>query len=137
MGFLLSNAMIRILVGFLVVGGAVYLYEQPKTDPSCAHISHFPNRSDVFQCPAGLNTVVLNDTVPSYATVATDVQTEAWLTKIGDDESLSTLRKNLGAPAVLGSDAFLAVGSGNGLVYINSKTRFLLTIVWANHAPPR
>ena len=138
MGFLLSNTFLKVWIGLAFVVGAVGIYNAPSGNSSpCVTISKYPNRSEVWQCPKGLNTAWLADHkgYPVFTTVSTDVQTEAWLTKAGDTETVKTIRKNLGAPVVLGPGAFMAVGTGEGLIYIQSKTQFLLTIAWSQNVP--
>lgn len=132
MGWMYSSRTIKVLVGAAVVVAIVGLTNQPSGGVACTSISYFPNRSAVFQCPAGLSTVVLQDhkAIPIWTTVTTDQQAEAWLTTVGDSETLKTLRAHLGAPVVLGNGAFMAVSSGQGLVYVDAKTSYLLTVVW-------
>jgi hypothetical protein len=127
-----SNTLIKILFGSALVITAVGLYFQPIGDVPCSTIAHYPNRSEVFSCPAGLSTVVLRntDSIGVYTTITTDTQTQAWLTVEGDSETLKTFPVRLGAPAILGPGAFLAVGNGRGLVYVDGKTKYLLTVVW-------
>jgi hypothetical protein len=134
MGWITSTRTIKVLIGVAAIVAVVGLNNQPGGSTPCTTISNYPNRSAVFECPPGLSTVWLRDTtaVPIWTTVTTDKQAEAWLTKPGDNETLKTLRKNLGAPVILGGNgyAFLAVSSGSGLVYVEAKTRYLLTVVW-------
>ena len=135
MGFLTSNLMIKILAGSAIVVAVVWQVEKPVTDKACAEIENYPGRSAVYQCQSGLSTVFLwnNTGVRHYASVTTNVQTEAWLTTRGDNETLKTLPVRLGAPVVLGPGAFMAVGNGTGLIYVSSKQQFLLSVAW-DHA---
>jgi hypothetical protein len=133
-GFLLSNLMLKILIGLAIIGSVVYEYEKPPGDVPCVSISHFPNKSDVFECPKGLSTVVLTNSTGKdiFTTLTTSARAEAWLTVVGDDETVKTLRTRLGAPVILAPGAFMAVSTGKGLVYINAPEKYLLTVVW-NH----
>jgi hypothetical protein len=133
MGIIWSNGFIKVLIGLAVIIVVVGTYETPRTDNPCVVISKFPNRSEVFQCPAGLSSVVLRNDNPIgvYTTVSTDVQTSAWLVPVGTSATPKTL-ENLGPAVILGAGAFLAVGNGRGLVYINGKNKYLVTVVWDN-----
>lgn len=133
MGILWSNGFIKVLVGLAVIIVSVGVYMTPKTDNPCVTISKFPNRSEVFECPPGLSSVVLSTANPIgvYTTVSTDVQTSAWLVAVGTSATEKTLSK-LGPAVILGPGNFLAVGNGKGLVYIDGKTKYLVTIVWDN-----
>ena len=142
MGFLLSNTFLKVIIGIAIVVGAVGIYSAPKdSSQPCVTIANYPNRSMVFQCPKGLNTAWLADNkgYPVWTSVSTDVQTLAWLTAAGDNETLKTLtvQKKLGPPVVLGRGAFMAVDNGAGLIYIESKTQFLLTIAWSQNVPTK
>lgn len=132
MGFLISNLMIKILLGIAIVGSVVWAYEKPQGDSPCVTISNYPNHSEVFQCPAGLSTVNLQNTTGRdiFTTITTDVRTEGWLTTIGDGETVKTIRKNLGPSVVMAPGAFMAVANGKGLVYVESDVKYLLTVVW-------
>jgi len=132
LGFLWTNAAIKILVGILVVGTVVYYNTQPSTTKECSRVSYVPNKSAVFNCEAGFNVASLRNPykIPIYTTVTSSVKAEAWLTNNGDDEKAKTIRKRLGPPVVIGPGAFMAVGSGEGLVYIRASQRFLLSVVW-------
>jgi hypothetical protein len=133
MGIIWSNGFIKVLIGLAIITVVVGTYETPKTDNPCVTISKFPARSEVFQCPPGLSSVVLRNDNPIgvYTTVSTDVQTSAWLVALGTKATPKTL-DNLGPAVVLGPGAFLAVGDGKGLVYINGAKKYLVTVVWDN-----
>ena len=132
LGFLWTNATIKILVGILVVGSIVYYDTQPDSTVACSRVSYVPNRSIVYNCMAGFSAASLKNPykIPVYTTITSSVRSEAWLTSIGDVETAKKIRKSLGAPVVIGPGAFMAVGSGEGLVYIQSSQRFLLSVVW-------
>jgi hypothetical protein len=132
-GIIWSNTLLKILVGMAVITVVVGVYMSPPTSQPCVSISKFPNRSQVFQCPKGLSSVILRNDNPIgvYTTVSTDVQTQAWLVEVGTKADEKHLDK-LGSAAILGPGAFLAVGNGKGLVYIEGKTSYLVTIVWDN-----
>jgi hypothetical protein len=135
MGIIWSNTLIKVLVGLAIIITVVGTYETPPSSVPCVTISKFPNRSEVFQCPKGLSSVVLSNQSPVgvYTTISTDKPTQAWLTAVGTSATEKTLNK-LGAPVVLGPGAFMAVGNGKGLVYVDSKTSYLLTVVWDEKA---
>lgn len=135
MSIIWSNTLIKVLVGMAVIIVAVGTYLSPPTEQPCVTIAKFPNRSQVFQCPKGLSSVLLQDNNPIgiYTTVSTDVQTSAWLVNVGTKADEKHLGK-LGPAAILGPGAFLAVGNGKGLVYIDGPTKYLVTVVW-NNAP--
>ena len=138
MRLFLSNTFLKIWLGVLVIAGVVGLYAAPVSGTvPCSRVSDYPDHSEVFQCHKGLNAAVLTNMrpYPVFTTISTDVQTQAWLTKIGDGETVKTLQKNLGYPVVLGPGAFMAVSNGAGLVYIVSKTQFLLTVAWSQDVP--
>lgn len=136
MGLIWSNTVLKILIGAAVIIIAVGIYFQPSGDKPCSQVSFILNHSAVFSCPLGLSTVSLRAVHPVYASVTTNVQTEAWLTAYGDTETLASLPKRLGAPAILGPGAFLAVGNGQGLVYISGKSPFLVSVVWDAPSAP-
>ena len=139
MSILYSNLLLKILIGAAIVSAVVALNQAHSNITPCVTISNYPDHSVVWQCPRGLNTAYLTNMRPYsvFTTVSTDVQTEAWLTKAGDDETVKTLtvQKKLGVPVVLGPGAFMAVSNGTGLIYIYSKTQFLLTIAWSQDVP--
>ena len=131
MRLLFSNLMIKVLVVAALICAVLSLDQAHGNEKACVSISKFPMRSEVWQCGPGLSTVFLSDTmgVPVYTTVTTSVQTQAWLTKVGDVETAQTLRKKLGVPSILAPGAFMAT-YGTGLVYVLSREKFLLTVVW-------
>lgn len=132
MGFLVSNLMIKILVGIAVVGTIVY-YQQPHGgDMPCVGIEKVPGKSAVFQCPAGLSTAFIHDPYPYpvSTTLTTDEVTQAWLTNVGDNETLKTLNDgHLGKASVLKPGSFMSV-NGTGLVYIYGKSKYLLSVAY-------
>ena len=132
MKILTSNLMIKILVGLAVVVGVVAVNQQSSNMRACSRVSFDPNHSAVFECDAGFSVANLKNPyhIPVYTTVTTTIRSEGWLAQIGDSETLKTIRKNLGAPVVLGPGAFMAVANGEGLVYVNCPKRYLLTVVW-------
>lgn len=133
MGIIWSNTLLKILVGMAVITVVVGVYMSPSNSQPCVTIAKYPNRSEVFQCPKGLSSVILKNDNPIgvYTTVSTDVQTQAWLVNIGTKADEKHLSK-LGTADILGPGNFLAVGNGKGLVYIEGKTKYLVTIVWDN-----
>lgn len=135
MGIIWSNTLLKVLIGMAVVTVVVGVYMSPPTNQPCVTISKFPNRSAVFQCPKGLSSVRLDNQSPIgvYTTITTDKQSEAWLTTLGTSVTEKTVH-NLGPASVLGPGAFMAIGNGKGLVYIDSKTSYLLTVVWDEKA---
>lgn len=135
MGIIWTNTLLKVLVGMAVITVVVGVYMSPPTSQPCVTISSFPNRSKVFQCPKGLSTVSLTSHSPIgvYTTLSTDKPTEAWLTTVGTKETEKTVR-SLGPASILGPGAFMAIGDGKGLVYIDSKTSYLLTVVWDEKA---
>lgn len=137
MSIIWNNTLVKILVGLAIVITVVGVYMTPPTSQPCVTIAKYPNRSEVFQCPAGLSSVNLSTDNPIgvYTTVSTDVQTSAWLVAKGTEADEKHLEK-LGPAAILGPGAFLAVGNGNGLVYIDGKSKYLVTVVW-NNAPAK
>lgn len=132
MRFLLSTGFIKIMIGAALVIGAVALYFKPTTDIACPIISDYPGKSAVFSCPPGLSTVSLRNNLPYsvYTTLSTTEQASGWLTVPGDVETIKTLPIKLGPPVVLGPGAFMAIGSGRGLVYLDSKVKYLVSVVW-------
>jgi hypothetical protein len=129
--FILSNRMIKIIIGVVAVMTAVYFNEKPNTDRPCVTLSNYPGRSEVFQCQPGLNSLYVYSKVKdTYTTVTTNPITEGWLTVPGDDETMKTIRARLGTSMGLGPGSFLSVDRGTGLVYIYSKTTFLVTVAW-------
>lgn len=136
-GWLTSNLAIKVLVGSAAVVGVVGVYSQPPpANKPCTLSESDPMHSAVYSCPTGLNTVALFDRLakPVYASVTVNVPSQAWLTTIGDVETLKTLPIKLGPPVILGPGSFMAVGSGQGLIYIVSKSQSLVSIAW-DHAP--
>lgn len=135
MGIIWSNTLLKVLVGMAIITVVVGVYMSPPSSQPCVTISKFANRSDVFQCPKGLSSVRLDNQSPIgvYTTLTTDQQTEAWLTTIGTKVTEKTVR-NLGPASILGPGSFMAVGNGKGLVYIDSKSSYLLTVVWDEKA---
>lgn len=132
MNILTSNLMIKVLLGMAIVVGVVAVNQQHSDTKPCSRISYYPNRSEVFECPAGLSVASLRNPypIPIFTTVTTTVRAEGWLTKVGDVETVKTIRKRLGAPVVIGPGAFMAVADGSGLVYIQAPSKYLLTVVW-------
>jgi len=129
--------MVKILLGAAIVVAVVGQVEGKQGgDTACSQIENYPGRSAVYECRPGLSTVYLwnNTGKKFYATLTTDVPAQAWLTVEGDVETLKTLPVKLGAPVVLGPGAFMAIGNGSGLVYIDSKVKSLVSIAW-DHAP--
>lgn len=136
MSILTSNLAIKVLLGAAVVIGVVGQVEKPSGETPCVTVESYPGRSAVYECPKGLSTVYMwnNTGKQTYASVTTDAPTQAWLTVPGDEETLKTLPVKLGAPVVLGPGAFMAVGNGQGLIYVSSTTKFMLSVAW-DHAP--
>lgn len=136
MGFLISNTMIKILVGAAIVVGIVTVYEDSGHSDStpCVSIENVPFHSAVYQCPAGLSTLAFQDRMgfPIYTTLTASVRSDSWLTTIGDKETLKSLPVNLGASAVIGPGAFMAISNGSGLVYVNAPSKVLLSVAWQN-----
>lgn len=135
MGFLTSKLFMKILTGAAIVVTVVGITNTPPQDTPCITVSSYPGRSAVYQCKPGLSTVLFrNQTkVPTYSTLTSSIQTEAWLTSAGDTETVKTLRAHLGAPVVLGGGGFMAVSTpaqGSVLAYVVSKSTVLLTVVW-------
>lgn len=138
MGWLISNTAIKVLVGAAIVLGILtgYYGSDGKGSTPCVSIESVPFHSAVYQCPAGLNTVWLQNGTgkPVYTTLTSNVRSDAWLTVVGDKETLKTLPVKLGAAAVIGPGAFMAIADGSGLVYINSPVKSLVSIAW-QYAP--
>jgi hypothetical protein len=135
LGLLTGKGTIRILIGAAVVVAVVGLTTTPPQDTPCTTVSNLPGRSSVYECKAGLSTVLFENKtkVATYSTITSSIQTEAWLTRAGDTETIKTLRGHLGAPVILGGGGFMAVSTpaeGSSLAYVVSKSTVVLTVVW-------
>lgn len=134
MSFILSNTMIKILVGIIVVMSLVYFQEKPNDSVPCVTVENYPGRSAVYQCPPGLSTVLLHSDKYTYATVTTDITAKAWSTHAGDDKTKAQLLSGaLGPAGVIGPGAFMSMDSQNGLLYVLAPTRYVVSIAWPHN----